>query len=452
MRPLVIIHGWSDEADSFVPLANAIEKASARQVENVFLGNYVSLDDDVQMLDLVKALSKAWKDKGLSEDSKAVDVIIHSTGGLVVRDWVQRQYIEQGKKPPISNLVMLAPANFGSPLAHKGRAIYGRVFKGFDAEKRFETGTQILKALEMASPYTWDLAEKDRFTGNTYSENGIRTTVIVGNTGYRGISSLANEYGSDGTVYVSTANMNCAKVKIEFPSGTRKPAVTAVKQSNGQAAFLLLDKFNHSTVAYKGKSAAQNKQVLTAVLGALKVENVEDFRKWVKKCDKQTNALTNQPTIQGKKHTQGYQNTVFRVRDDHGFVVDDYVVEFYTDVAKGETDTVSEAFYRDVLTKVHAYKDSASLRSFMINCTRLNDDKFKDLRVSLSAMPDLSEDKNLVGYRSFDNDGIGHVQLNPALLKEFFQPNRTLFVEVVLTREQKDRLFWIKSLQEMESQ
>jgi len=56
---------------------------------------------------------------------------------------------------------------------------------------RFETGARILRALEMASPYSWDLAERDRLVANPYSATGIRTTVIVGNRGYRGISALA---------------------------------------------------------------------------------------------------------------------------------------------------------------------------------------------------------------------------------------------------------------------
>jgi hypothetical protein len=449
VKPLVIIHGWSDEAESFLPLANAIEAASGRKVDTIYLGNYVSLDDDVQMLDLVEALDRAWQDQKLSRSSKAVDLIVHSTGALVTRDWIQRKFVEKGSKPPINNFVMLAPANFGSPLAHKGRAIYGRVVKGFNAEKRFETGTQILKALEMASPYTWQLAEQDRFAGRTYSESGIRTTVIVGNTGYRGISSLANEHGSDGTVYVSTANMNCAKLEIRFPAGTRQPSVSRVKSSRGDTAFLVMDKFDHGSIAYKGKNDRLKSELLKAVLAALKVENAADFRRWVKKCKLDTDALLTDSKVQAKRHKQGYQNTVFRVRDDRGFDVTDYVVEFYSDVAKGASDSTSEAFYGEVLEKVHAYKDNASLRSFMINCNRLLVQKFHDLRISLSAVPDLGEKQNLVGYRSFDNDGIGYLQLDKSSLEELFQPNRTLFVDVVLTREQKNELFRIKPLTEM---
>ncbi|MGV8690956.1 hypothetical protein ACV35Z_33425, partial [Pseudomonas aeruginosa] len=47
-------------------------------------------------------------------------------------------------------------------LAHKGRSFIGRVLKGWN---RFvgQTGTQVLKGLELGSPYSWQLAERDLF-------------------------------------------------------------------------------------------------------------------------------------------------------------------------------------------------------------------------------------------------------------------------------------------------
>ena len=82
------------------------------------------------------------------------------------------------------------------------------------------TGTQILKGLELASPYTWRLAERDRFGegGEMYQPGNVLCTVLVGNIGYRGISAIANEDGSDGTVRISTANMECVRIHAEFPA------------------------------------------------------------------------------------------------------------------------------------------------------------------------------------------------------------------------------------------
>ena len=52
--------------------------------------------------------------------------ITHSTGGPVVREWLDRYHAQPGTLDacPMSHLVMLAPANFGSALAQLGtRAI-----------------------------------------------------------------------------------------------------------------------------------------------------------------------------------------------------------------------------------------------------------------------------------------------------------------------------------------
>ena len=112
-------------------------------------------------------------------------------------------------------------------MAHKGRSFIARVYKGFIAKRPegepFETGTHILKGLELASPYTWHLANRDRFGlgGEMYQPGNVLCTVLVGNSGYRGISSIANEDGSDGTVRISTANMDCVRIDGQFSRQSR---------------------------------------------------------------------------------------------------------------------------------------------------------------------------------------------------------------------------------------
>lgn len=444
MKPLLIIHGWSDDASSFLPLADALTGAG-RDVESLYLGDYVSLDDDVRMRDLVEGLSRAWRHRQLPDAPKSVDVIVHSTGGLIIRDWMDTEYVSKGLKPPVHNLVMLAPANFGSPLAHKGRALYGRVIKGFNSLKPLQTGTHILKALEMASPYSWNLAERDRFASNAMSASGVRTTVIVGNTGFRGISSLANESGSDGTVYVATANLNCASVQIHFPQGDRKPKVTAIRESRGETAFLVKDGFDHSSIALKDPKHPGNAELLGNIAEALAITNATDFARWVTHCQQQTDTVTAQNANNRDEHKHGFQNTVFRVRDNFGFHVCDYVVEFYHD-ADAEQDRLAELFNKKAVEKVHAYKDDAALRSFMIDCSelcRIIDKQDELLRISLSALPDLNIEQNMAGYCSFGNDDIGEMELDAAMIRQFFIPNRTLFVDLTLTRLQKDELFRI---------
>ena len=452
MKPLVIIHGWSDHAESFIPLADAIEKKTNRPVEQIWLGNYISLDDDVQMKDLVRGLTRAWKDRKLPTAPKGADVIIHSTGGLIIRDWMNSCYAAKGNKPPVNNLIMLAPANFGSPLAHKGRAFYGRVVKGFKSTKIFETGTHVLKALEMASPYSWDLAQRDCFGKSVFSPNGVRATVIVGNTGYGGISSLANEDGSDGTVYVSTANLNCEYLEIDFPSLPKEPKAKPIKTTKGTTALLVVDNYNHSSVALKGEDKNDNTALLNSIVKALDISNAADFKKWVKNCATKTRSVMKDHASDKDEYKHGYQNTVIRVRDDQGFDVTDYVVEFYHDAKKGIFDRFAQLFNNKAVSNVHAYKDNSAYRSFMINCTELFkiiDKEGEFLRISFSAMPDINDEKTMVGYRTFGDEDMGYLELGPKELKKFFVPNRTLFVDITLTREQKKELFTINKIDDV---
>ncbi len=443
-KPIVIVHGWSDSSESFASLARYLARETGRPTEQLWLGDYISLDDDVRMSDLVAAMEKAWLARGLSRAANSVDMVVHSTGGLVVRDWMYSYYSADKKKPPVQNLVMLAPANFGSPLAHKGRSLIGRVVKGSQSNKPFQTGEEILKALEMASRYTWELALQDRFSANAFSSGGVRCTVIVGNTGYSGIRGLANEDGSDGTVYVATANLNCAKVSLKVGKAEGKINAGKIQPSLGDTAFLVLDGYDHSTVT-GGEDAPD-------VLGKSIVRGLEvvagEFAAWRETCAAATTVVME--THQRRRHTElhGFQNTVFRVMDDQGAMVKDYTVEFYGEFTD-DKDRWAQVFNKDISGKTHPYGDNPAYRSFRINVTRLYrelDRNDQHLKISLSALPDVTDERTLVGYKSVGVDDIGQWVLSNAELRQLFQANRTVLVDICLPRHQKDAVFTLYSL------
>ncbi|SDS43453.1 Alpha/beta hydrolase family protein [Halopseudomonas litoralis] len=176
---LVIVHGWSDTHRSFTRLGKYLAaEGIIPDVRHVRLGDYVSLDDDITFDDLIHALNRAWKSEQLPTDPRSVDVIVHSTGALVVRYWMTTFFTPSTN--PLKRLLMLAPANFGSPLAHKGRSFVGRVVKGFKSDRRFHTGTHILKGLELDSPFSWQLALRDRFADEPwYGPGRVLCTVLV---------------------------------------------------------------------------------------------------------------------------------------------------------------------------------------------------------------------------------------------------------------------------------
>jgi hypothetical protein len=448
-RPIVIIHGWSDSSAGFTALRNYVASLDLGTPIVINLADYVSMDDAVRFDDLVAGMQRAWLKEGLPTAARSVDAIVHSTGGLVIRDWLDTHFAPDTS--PVHRLLMLAPANFGSPLAHKGHSFIGRVIKGFKADKPFQTGLRLLKGLELASPYAWQLAERDRFgTDTRYGPGRVLCTVLVGNVGYSGISAAANEDGSDGTVRASTANMNCARFSIDFSQDPQNPAVSPVHGSSGRTAFRILDGDNHSTAAMKDRGP-KDPAGRRLIADALRVTDAT-FLAWCDACDQETLAITTAAETdyaanKDSRERLGYQNTVVRVMDDAGAPVGDYFLEFYLDDKDDPKDRFAAFFHRDVIRTVHAHGDSPSYRSLLIDCSVLYhriDGEKNTVNLSLSASPDIRINGN-VGYRTLSSADIGALRLSPQKLRHVFVPHRTLLVDIKLRRERGDGVFRIKS-------
>lgn len=109
------------------------------------------------MDDIVRAFNRALHDQ-IPDGEKIAEFscITHSTGGPVVREWVQRYYgSSKLAQSPLRHLVMLAPANHGSPLAALGKERVGRIKAWFDG---VEPGQQVLDWLSLGSQPQIDLA------------------------------------------------------------------------------------------------------------------------------------------------------------------------------------------------------------------------------------------------------------------------------------------------------
>jgi pimeloyl-ACP methyl ester carboxylesterase len=439
-RPLLIIHGWSDSSTSFNSLAQLIEAQIGRNVQVINLADYLSMDDEITLFDLAAAMQTAWLGKQLPLQKGAVDIIAHSTGALVVRLWLQLYYANGAV--PIKNLVLLAPANFGSALAHKGRAFYGRIIKGFNSEKMFQVGAKILKGLELASPFSFNLAIADRFNENNYFGQGdVLCTVLVGNTGYSGISAAANEAGSDGTVRIAAANLNCAMVDIDFSIDPLHPTYH-YKSSYGQVAFAIMDGENHSSII-NGAGGFRSTDTLPFIIQSLMVTD-QDFTQWVEQTAKHTQLITNLGVQNSNK--QGFQQIICHVDDQFQQAVPDYFIEFYGE--NEHTDRIAELFHVDTIQDVHPYGNDTSYRCLYMNCTRLyqafNQYQHK-LLISLTALPEFIK-QGEVGYRTFTDTDIGSVAIMPEDFVNLFQDNRSLIVRIKLKREQSPRVFEIKAL------
>lgn len=94
---LVIIHGWSDNAESFKRLGERLVAAGVTDsVAHVRLGDYISLDDHVTFDDLSEALQAAWIKEHLPTGPRSVDVVVHSTGRPAIRHGMTRFFRPNG--------------------------------------------------------------------------------------------------------------------------------------------------------------------------------------------------------------------------------------------------------------------------------------------------------------------------------------------------------------------
>ena len=61
-RQVAILHGWSDNSKSFVPLSEFLKKHGYQAVP-IFLGDYISLRDDVNIDDVAKRMEEVVRAK-----------------------------------------------------------------------------------------------------------------------------------------------------------------------------------------------------------------------------------------------------------------------------------------------------------------------------------------------------------------------------------------------------
>lgn len=449
---LVIIHGWSDTSRSFGRLGRElVREGVVPGVTHVRLGDYISLDDDITFDDLAVALEKAWRDEGLPTGARSVDVLVHSTGALVVRHWMTMHY--KPTTSPVRRFLMLAPANFGSPLAHKGRSFIGRIVKGFKSEKPFQTGTHILNGLELASPFAWELALRDRFSSDRwYGPGRALATVLVGTSGYSGISGAANQPGTDGTVRVATANLNASYFRFDFRHPRPQPGeepppgkLLPPQEPNGLAAFARIPEENHGTIAFKD-GGPENVDTRGLVRQALQVTDA-DFPAFAERLAVYSD-LARADVDDWDTYRHGFQDTVVRLSDDFGKPVDDYFLEVFAKRDDGRPDDeVTCRIQEEVVQTVHVNDLDPSRRSLHLNATALRTilGPNRPLYISLTAMPDIRRTRS-VGYSTLRYDDIGSIRLTPQILGRFVQPDRTVLVDILISRRQEDRVFRFSKL------
>lgn len=373
--PLILIHGYSDNADGFKYWREALIKKRNLDSASIHVINYVSLANEVTIRDIAEGFNLALKEEACLGENEPFDAIVHSTGMLVIRAWLTR-FAAMDRPKRLRHLIALAPATNGSPVAHKGRSWLGALFKGKKelGPDFLEAGNEVLLALELASRFTWELAEADMFgDGNTgrfkKGKNSPFVFTICGDSGLGRVSDFATEAvgtkieGSDGVVRWAGAALNSRRLLIDYTDITDQSTendspssmVSKVSQWNNQDNIMVLwPGLNHGTIMKpKGGDA-----LVDLVSEALDVNDDNEFVAWNAKATKAAMALR-----KGKKEPHNWQQFVIRVLDERGDGVNDWTIGFGL---KMKNQPSVKAVKIDDL---HPYEKDKSYRCLHVNLT-----------------------------------------------------------------------------------
>ena len=244
-RLVIFVHGWSvTDTSTYGELPARLMAESARRggpsidVRHIHLGQYVSFRDEVRLPDISRAfdfaLGAALKEAG--PDRRFI-CIAHSTGGPLVRDWLDRYYVQPRRvaECAMSHLIMLAPANFGSALAAMGKTRLASIKSWFGG---VEPGLGVLDWLELGSPEScelnlrWidDYARLKLGEGRSPLFQFVLSGDAIDRKLYDHVNPYTGETGSDGVVRLASANLNATHIVLEQPTTEQGEALPTARK------------------------------------------------------------------------------------------------------------------------------------------------------------------------------------------------------------------------------
>lgn len=342
---LIFVHGWSvTTTATYGQLPDALAEVAASAglditIEHIHLGKYVSFRNEVNLDDIARGFNQALSELPNNQQQlQPFSCITHSTGGPVVRHWIDQFYgPDKLEQLPLRHLVMLAPANHGSALAVLGQKRVSRISSWF---KNIEPGLRILDWLSLGSLGQRTLNRNA--LDFDYVGNGIYPFVLTGQGIDRELYDFINSYlverGSDGVVRVAGASMNYSffalkqsdEVLNEEPFTTRliydeqKPLRTSTPVPIG-----VYRKYSHSG-GTKGimfsveKSPGVLQPVVADIVKCLQIENSDDYQQRSEQLAQLTK--TEQQLHHEEAGVERYAMLIFHIHDDQGnhFSHDDY--------------------------------------------------------------------------------------------------------------------------------
>ena len=474
-RQVLIIHGWSDTSKSFRSLAALLTNHGYQPVL-LWLGDYISKDDDVSVEDVSKRMAEVIDEMIESDKLKnQFDMIVHSTGGLVARQWLTSRYRGQADKCPLKRLVMLAPANYGSKLAATGKSFLGRIVKGYD--NWFQTGKNMLDSLELASPFQWKLAQQDILippggdATTYYGSDRVWPFVIVGTHPYTSLlRQIVNEDGGDGTVRACAANLNARGVTIDFREEDEKKMFQAWgSRLECEVPLAVLPTRTHGSIIDPDRSDKANREDIPEtdeekqrlgglILQALGCDSFDTYRatreEWHGISETTVAKRANPPKGEKPDYFHQYLQVNTMAVDDHGYPVNDYFLEFFSDTSK-KHDDANVYLHSSVLEDVKKNSTDESIRNLYFDRTDLVEGYYKKLPRGTDPVLFMSISAASPGgnVNYFEREKVGAPQYVPIHLegdrtKRWLARNTTHFVQIIIPRLPKAGVFKLKNLTE----
>ncbi len=482
---IVFVHGWSvTNTNTYgglpVRLRNEARAAGIDvQIEEIFLGKYISFHDEVRVPDISAAFRAAVADQlaGSLKDGKRFACITHSTGGPVIRDWWNRYYLSKERSGvcPMSHLIMLAPANYGSALAQLGKGRISRMKSWFGG---VEPGQGVLDWLELGSAEAWDLNEAwIRSSGNQISKRGVFPFVLTGQSidraFYDHLNSYTGESGSDGAVRVAAANVMGRYINLvqekpqpkpgkkgEFIADTLKRAefeesppcplrVVGGKSHSGKDMGIM----RSVKVKQGGKKSAET---LKAILACLEVKSRAQYMDLCDRFENETAAVQTDETLEVDDRRlrpdkrffhDPHSQVIFRVRDTEGHPIADFDLVL-TAGPDGDPNHLPSGFLADrQRNKVNPETITYFFNhSVMKGAPEVKDKKGNVVREKLKS-------SGMLGIRIIPRPSSGFVHYLPCeikatrdLLEKVLKPNSTTLIDIRLRRIVRKNVFRVEKL------
>ncbi|HTF02967.1 MAG TPA: phospholipase [Bacteroidia bacterium] len=472
---IVFVHGYSvTNLDTYGELPLRLKAEAALRninivVKEIFLGRYISFNDEVTLNDISRAFETALKDE--LESGQRFVCITHSTGGPVVRDWWQKtldgQTASAAVVPSLSHLIMLAPANFGSALAQLGKSRLSRIKAWFD---RVDPGQKVLDWLELGSKQAWDLNTKwVKSAGSQIGEHGVFPFVITGQSIDRKLYDHLNPYtgelGSDGVVRVACANLNARYVKLI--QKTERSALDKIvilpnleiaesefKESVAVPMRIVRGK-SHSNVDMgimrsvdKAPGNDKSTETVNAILDCIAVKNIGDYGVLIEKFDRETAQVQKDELIEEtgtvfSRHFihDKFSQVIFRITDSEGYPVTDFDLIFTT----GERNSPDD-FPQGFVADRQRNKGNPEMITYFFNYSIMKGEPAGKYRKQTPGV-------QTIGLKVVARPDTGFVrfvecEINASfnLLDKALKPNSTTLVEIVLQRVVSKEVFRLEPL------